>query len=67
MRELFPSCTPFIPAKYYTSLLPFVPFIPPPSASLPRSSTSFFPHEITHLPQENEFFLPLVTLLLMGK
>ena len=67
MRWLSPSHTPFIPAKYYASLLPSVPSISPPSVPLPRSTPSFFPHESPHHLTESEFFLPLVSVLLMGK
>ena len=52
MRELSPFYIPFIPAKRTSS--------PPKHLVLP-------PHEIAHLPQENEIFLPPVTLLLKGK
>ena len=51
MRELFPSHAPFIPAKH---------------TSFPLKHL-LLPLRSTHLPQENEIFLPPVTLLLMGK
>ena len=67
MRWLSPSHTPFIPAKYYASLLPSVPSISPPSAPLPRSIPSFFPHEIAHLPPENEIFFAPCNSLVYGE
>ena len=67
MRWLSPSHTPFIPAKYYASLLPSVPSIPPLSPPLPRSIPSFFPREIAQLPQENEIFFAPCKCLAYGE
>ena len=74
MRWLFPSRTPFIPAKYYASLYRYTTapshlcaLFPPPSAPLPRSIPSFFSHESTPLPQESENFFTLCKLLAYGE
>ena len=56
-----------LPVSLHSCPQPSSPFITPISAPLPRSSTSFYPHEIPHHLTESEIFLPLVTLLLMGK
>ena len=58
MWRLFPSRTPFIPAKCTSS---------PPSAPLPRSIPSFFPQQSAHLPQENEIFFALCNSLAYGE
>ena len=58
---------PHVPISLHSRPHSSLPFIPSPSAPLPRSTPSFFSQKSTHLPQENEIFLPLVTLLLMGK
>ena len=56
-----------VPISVHSCHQPSFPFIPPSGAPLPRSTPSFFSQKSTYLPQANEFFLPLVTLLLMGK
>lgn len=56
-----------LPISLYDRHQPFVPFIPPPSAPLPRSIPSFFPREITHLPQENEIFFAPCNSLAYGE
>ena len=51
----------FAPRPYIGTQLPAALFTlhSPLSAPLPRSIPSFFPREIAHLPQENNFFCPL--------
>ena len=56
-----------LPVSLHSCPQPSSPFITLPSASLPRSSTSFFPQKSTHYLAESENFLPLVSALLMGK
>ena len=56
-----------LPISLYDRHQPFVPFIPPPSAPLPRSSPSFFSQKSAHLPQENEIFFAPCNSLAYGK
>ena len=56
-----------LPISLYDRHQPFVPFIPPPSGPLPRSTPSFFSQKSTHLPQENEIFFAPCNSLAYGE
>ena len=58
---------PHVPISLHSHPQPSLPFIPPPSAPLPRSTPSFFSQKSPISPKRMKFFLPPVTLLLMGK
>ena len=56
-----------LPISLYDRHQPFVPFIPPPSGPLLRSTPSFFSQKSPHLPPENEIFFAPCNSLAYGK
>ncbi len=58
---------PHVPISLHSRPHSSLPSIPPLSAPLPRSTPSFFSREITHLPQENEFFFAPCNSLAYGE
>ena len=58
---------PHVPISLHNRPHSSLPFIPPPSAPLPRSIPSFFSREIAQLPQENEIFFAPCNSLAYGK
>ena len=58
---------PHVPISLHSRPHSSLPFIPPPSAPLPRSIPSFFPREIAQLPPENEIFFAPCKLLAYGE
>ena len=56
-----------VPISLYDRHQPFVPFIPPPSGPLPRSTPSFFTYEIAHHLTESEIFFARCKCLAYGK
>ena len=74
MRELFPSRTPFIPSKCYASLYRYTttlshlcPPFPHQADLFPVQLPPSSPGKAPISPKRMKFFLPPVTLLLMGK
>ena len=58
---------PHVPISLHSRPHSSLPFIPPPSGPLPRSTPSFFPREIAHLSQENEIFFAPCNSLAYGE
>ena len=58
---------PHVPISLHSRPHSSLPSIPPLSAPLPRSTPSFFPREIAHLPQENEIFFAPCNSLAYGE
>jgi len=56
-----------LPISLHSCQLPYSPSIPPLSAPLPRSSTSFFPRESAPFSPENEKIFTPCKLLAYGK
>ena len=58
---------PHVPISLHSRPHSSLPFIPPPSAPLPRLIPSFFSQKSAQLPQENEIFFAPCNSLAYGK
>ena len=58
---------PHVPISLHSRPHSSLPFIPPLSGPLPRSTPSFFSQKIAHLPQENEIFFAPCNSLAYGE